>query len=40
MKPEVYAKIVDLPFMDPIRDLRCTHLGKLVQIKGVVTLRS
>lgn len=38
--PETYVKIVDLPFIDPIRDLRYTHLGKLVKIKGVITIRS
>lgn len=37
---ETYVKIMDLPFIDPIRDLRYTHLGKLVKIKGVITIRS
>ncbi len=37
---ETYVKITDLPFIDQIRDLRYTHLGKLVKIKGVITIRS
>ena len=37
---ETYVKIVELPFIDQIRDLRYSHLGKLVKIKGVITIRS
>jgi len=38
--PETYVKIIDLPFIDQIRDLRFVTLGKLVRIKGVITIRS
>lgn len=37
---ETYVKIMDLPFIDQIRDLRYSHLGKLVKIRGVITIRS
>ena len=37
---EIFVKVVDLPFIDHIRELRYTHLGKLVKIKGVITIRS
>ena len=40
MVSETFVKIVDLPFIDHIRDLRYSHLGKLVKIKGVITIRS
>lgn len=38
--PEVFVKIVKLPIVDNIRDLRHTHLRKLIKIQGVVTIRS
>jgi DNA replication licensing factor MCM2 len=40
MFPEVYVRITDLPIMDHIRDLRYTHLGKFIKIRGVITIRS
>ena len=40
MRHEVFVKITDLPFVDPIRELRYTHLGKLIQVRGVITIRS
>ena len=37
---ETFVKIVDLPYIDHIRDLRYLHLGKLIKVKGVITIRS
>ena len=31
MFPEVFIKITSLPILDHIRDLRYTHLGKLIK---------
>jgi DNA replicative helicase MCM subunit Mcm2 (Cdc46/Mcm family) len=38
MNAEVYVKIIDLPFVDHIRDLRHTHLGKLVKSKQKIII--
>ena len=38
--PEVYVKIKHLPIMDHLRELRYSHLGKMIKVQGVVTLRS
>jgi DNA replication licensing factor MCM2 len=40
IRPQVHARIVDLPVLDNIRFLRNRHLGKLVRVCGVVTRRS
>ena len=37
---EIYVRILDLPICDQIRDLRQTHLNKLVKVRGVVTRRT
>jgi len=36
---EVYVKFFDLPIHDRIRELAITHIEKLVQVKGMVTVR-
>jgi DNA replication licensing factor MCM2 len=37
---EIYVRILDLPICDQIRDLRQSHLNKLVKVRGVVTRRT
>ena len=40
ISPEVYVKIKNLPILDKLRDLRYSHLGKMIRVNGVVTARS
>lgn len=40
IKPLVHGRICNLPVIEKIRDLRNTHLNKLIRINGVVTRRS
>lgn len=40
MFPEVFVKIINLPILDQIRELKYTHLGQLIKVQGVVTVRS
>lgn len=37
---EIHVRITDLPICDSLRDLRRSHLDKLVLVQGVVTRRS
>lgn len=37
---EIYVRIINLPVIDKIRDLRLKHLDKIVNVVGVVTRRS
>ncbi len=36
----VYVRIVDLPIIDKIRNLRTPHLNAFIKVEGVVTRRS
>lgn len=36
---EVYVKFYQMPVYDRIRELRVDHIGKLINVKGVVTVR-
>lgn len=40
IKPVIHGRIVNLPVIEKIRDLRNIHLNKLIRIQGVVTRRS
>jgi len=40
IKPLIHGRVVNLPVIDRIRDLRNTHLNRLIRISGVVTKRS
>ncbi|KAM0681348.1 MCM DNA helicase complex subunit [Glugoides intestinalis] len=40
IKPLIHGRIINLPVIENIRDLRNSHLNKLVRINGVVTRRS
>ncbi|ELA42253.1 uncharacterized protein VICG_00652 [Vittaforma corneae ATCC 50505] len=40
IKPIIHGRIVNLPIIEKIRDLRNAHLNKLIRINGVVTRRS
>lgn len=40
IKPLIHARIINLPVVEDIRNLRNTHLNKLIRINGVVTRRS
>lgn len=40
IKPIIHGRIVNLPVIEKIRDLRNIHLNKLMRIQGVVTRRS
>lgn len=40
IKPVIHGRIVNLPIIEKIRDLRNAHLNKLIRINGVVTKRS
>jgi len=37
---EIYVRIKDLPICDKLRELRNSHLNKLVKVRGVVTRRT
>jgi len=37
---EVYIKFFDLPLIDRIPDLKVENIGKLIKVKGVITVRS
>ncbi|KAL6121315.1 hypothetical protein NUSPORA_01781 [Nucleospora cyclopteri] len=40
IRPEIHARITDLPVMEELRALRNCHLNKLIRVTGVVTRRS
>lgn len=40
IRPQVHARLVGLPVTESLRDLRNSHLGKLVRVHGIVTRRS
>lgn len=40
IKPLIHGRIINLPVIENIRDLRNSHLNKLIRINGVVTRRS
>lgn len=40
IKPLIHGRIINLPIIEKIRDLRNNHLNKLIRINGVVTRRS
>ena len=40
IKPFIHGRICNLPVVEKIRDLRNSHLNKLIRINGVVTRRS
>ncbi|KAJ3049917.1 MCM DNA helicase complex subunit [Rhizophlyctis rosea] len=40
IKSEVHVRITDLPIVDVLRDLRQSHLNKLIRVSGVVTRRT
>lgn len=40
IRPQVYARIINLPVTECIRDLRNSHLNRLVRVHGIVTRRS
>lgn len=40
IKPIIHGRIVNLPVVEKIRDLRNSHLNKMIRINGVVTRRS
>jgi DNA replicative helicase MCM subunit Mcm2 (Cdc46/Mcm family) len=39
MVSEVFVKFLEMPIYDKIRELRYVHIGKLINVKGVVTVR-
>ncbi|KAJ3033682.1 MCM DNA helicase complex subunit [Rhizophlyctis rosea] len=40
IKSEIHVRITDLPVVDMLRDLRQSHLNKLIRVSGVVTRRT
>jgi DNA replication licensing factor MCM2 len=40
IQSEIHVRITNVPFLDSLRDLRRSHLDKLVKVHGVVTRRS
>lgn len=40
IKSEIHVRMIELPVMDNLRDLRFNHLNTLVRVSGVVTRRS
>lgn len=40
IKPLIHGRICNLPVIEKIRDLRNSHLNKLIRVNGVVTRRS
>eukprot|EP00866_Antonospora_locustae_P001824 jgi/Antlo1/1824/957 len=40
IKPRLHVRLVDLPVLESIRNLRNTHLNTLVRVNGIVTRRS
>lgn len=39
MVSDVFVKFLEMPIYDKIRELRNAHIGKLINVKGVVTVR-
>ena len=40
VKDEIHVRITDLPIADQLRDLRQSHLNRLIKVTGVVTKRT
>ena len=40
MHSEIFIRIIQLPIVDLIRDLRFKHMDKLIRVEGVITRRS
>lgn len=40
IRPMIHGRIVNLPVLENLRDLRNSHLSKLVRVNGIVTRRS